>query len=46
VHKRMQAEALALIERLFGDVGEGITLRGLLRALTGQDLLDQVSSST
>ncbi len=42
VHKRMQAEALALIERLFGDVGEGITLRGLLRALTGQDLFDQV----
>jgi hypothetical protein len=42
VHKRMQAEALALIERLFDDVGKGITLRGLLRALSGQDLFDQV----
>ncbi len=42
VHQRMQADALALIERLFADVGEGITLRGLLRVLTGQDLFDQV----
>ncbi|MDS4069301.1 MAG: DUF2309 domain-containing protein [Candidatus Competibacter sp.] len=42
VHKRMQAEASALIERLFDDVGEGSTLRGLLRALTGRDLFDQV----
>lgn len=42
VHKRMQAEASALLDRLFGDVGEGSTLRGLLRALTGRDLFDQV----
>lgn len=42
VHKRMQAEAMALIERLFGDVGEGSTLRGLLRVLIGRDLFDQV----
>jgi uncharacterized protein YbcC (UPF0753/DUF2309 family) len=42
VHQRMQTEALALIERLCADVGEGVTLRGLLRTLTGQDLLDEV----
>ncbi|MEI2774125.1 MAG: DUF2309 domain-containing protein [Candidatus Competibacter sp.] len=42
VHKRMQAEASALLDRLFGDVGEGSTLRGLLRTLTGRDLFDQV----
>lgn len=37
VHKRMQAEAIALLERWFDDVGEGSTLRGLLHRLTGQD---------
>ena len=42
VHKRMQAEAAALLERLFADVGDGSTLRGLLRSLTGKDLFDQV----
>ena len=42
VHQRMMAEASALVERLFAEVGERITVRGLLRALTGQDLLDQV----
>ena len=42
VHQRMQADALALIERLCAEVGERITLRGLLRVLTGQDLFDQV----
>ncbi len=42
VHPRMQAETLALIERLCADVGEGATLRGLLRTLTGQDLLNEV----
>ncbi|MCP5159872.1 MAG: DUF2309 domain-containing protein [Gammaproteobacteria bacterium] len=42
VHQQMQVEALALIERLFADVGESSTLCGLLRTLTGQDLLDQV----
>ncbi|MDQ5910192.1 MAG: uncharacterized protein QG599_2288 [Pseudomonadota bacterium] len=42
VHQRMLAEALALIERLCADVGEGVTLRGLLQTLTGQDLLDEV----
>ncbi|MGB2682512.1 MAG: putative inorganic carbon transporter subunit DabA, partial [Candidatus Competibacter sp.] len=41
VHKRMQAEASALIARLFDDVGEGSTLRGVLRALTGHDLFDR-----
>ncbi|MCB1921394.1 MAG: DUF2309 family protein [Candidatus Competibacteraceae bacterium] len=42
VHQQMQTESRALIKRLFTDVGAGTTLRGLLRALTGQDLLDQV----
>lgn len=42
VHKRMQAESLALLERLLADVGDQITLRSLLRMLTGQDCFDQV----
>jgi len=42
VHKRMQAEAATLLERLFADVGQDSTLRGVLRHLTGQDLFDQV----
>ncbi|MBK8753195.1 MAG: DUF2309 domain-containing protein [Candidatus Competibacteraceae bacterium] len=42
VHQRMQADALTLLERLFADVGDALTLRGLLRILTGQDVLDQV----
>ncbi|MCB1778192.1 MAG: DUF2309 family protein, partial [Candidatus Competibacteraceae bacterium] len=42
VHQHMQTESRALIERLFADVGVGVTLRGLLQALTGQDLLDSV----
>jgi uncharacterized protein YbcC (UPF0753/DUF2309 family) len=42
VHKRMQAESLALVEGLLAEVGDQITLRGLLRVLTGQDWFDQV----
>ena len=42
VHQRMQADTLALLERLFAEVGDELTLRGLLRILTGQDLLDRV----
>ena len=42
VHQHMRAEAGALVERLFADVGAGSTLRGLLRTLTGQDVLDRV----
>ncbi len=42
VHQHMRAEASALVERLFVDVGAGLTLRGLLRTLAGQDLLDRV----
>ncbi len=42
VHQRMQAEAQALIERLCAEVGEGVTLRGLLQTLTGRDLLDEI----
>ncbi len=42
VHQHMRAEAGGLVERLFADVGAGSTLRGLLRTLTGQDVLDRV----
>lgn len=42
VHQRMQAEALALIERLCTQVGESMTLGGLLSTLTGRDLLDDI----
>ncbi|HRZ24872.1 MAG TPA: Na-translocating system protein MpsB, partial [Candidatus Contendobacter sp.] len=42
VHQHMRAEAGALVERLFADVSAGSTLRGLLRTLTGQDVLDRV----
>lgn len=42
VHQRMQAEAAALVERLFAAVGESLTFRGLLRVFTGQDLFDRV----
>ena len=42
VHKRMQTESVALLEGLLAEVGDRITLRGLLRALTGQDWFDQV----
>ena len=41
-HQHMRAEAAVLVERLFADVGVGVTLCGLLRTLTGQDLLDRV----
>lgn len=42
VHQRMLADTAALIERLFASVGDELTLRGLLRIFTGQDVLDQV----
>jgi len=42
VHQRMQADALALLEQRFAEVGDGLTVRGLLRTLTGQDLLEPV----
>jgi len=42
VHQRMQAEALALIERLCAQPGESMTLGGLLWTLTGRDLLDDI----
>jgi len=42
IHRRMQADALALVERLFAEVGAGLTMRGLLQAFTGQDGFDQV----
>jgi uncharacterized protein YbcC (UPF0753/DUF2309 family) len=42
VHRHMRTEASALVERLCADVGMGSTMRGLLRTLTGQDLLDRV----
>ena len=42
IHQRMRADALALVEGLFAEVGEEITFRGVLRAFTGQDVFDRV----
>ena len=42
VHQQMQTESRALLERLLAEVGDQLTLRGLLRVLTGQDWFDQV----
>ncbi|ADJ28073.1 DUF2309 domain-containing protein [Nitrosococcus watsonii] len=40
--KEMLAEARRDLSHLFEEVGEQLSLRGLLQALTGEDLLDQV----
>ncbi|MGX2031042.1 DUF2309 domain-containing protein [Methylocaldum gracile] len=40
--QKMRTEAHALMESAFADVGRGISLRGLLAALTGRDVLDIV----
>lgn len=40
--QKMKAEARALSDTLFADVGHGISLRGLLLTLTGRDVLDTV----
>lgn len=42
VRQKMKMEARTLLESTFADVGHGITLRGLLLALTGRDVLDTV----
>jgi uncharacterized protein YbcC (UPF0753/DUF2309 family) len=42
VHRPMQAEARALLDAAFADLGEGSTLRGLVMSLTGLDVLDTV----
>ena len=42
VHQRMRTAAGKLVEELFADLGRGLSLRGLLKSLTGQDLLDEV----
>lgn len=41
-HGKMRDEARQTLDALFAEVGEGLSLRGLLLALTGQDLLDEV----
>ncbi|HUL13531.1 MAG TPA: DUF2309 domain-containing protein [Methylococcaceae bacterium] len=41
-HRRMRAEAREELQTLLADVGAGLTLRGLLLALTGKDLLEEV----
>lgn len=45
LHERMVEDALAELDRLFDGVGRALTARGLLLALTGQDLLDAVAPS-
>jgi uncharacterized protein YbcC (UPF0753/DUF2309 family) len=41
-HQWMRAEAGVLLEETFAEVGAGLSLRGLLLALTGRDVLDTV----
>jgi uncharacterized protein YbcC (UPF0753/DUF2309 family) len=41
-HRQMRAEALALLDGVWADVGAGLTLRGLVQRLTGIDVLDTV----
>jgi len=40
--QKMKMESRALLESTFADVGHGVSLRGLLAALTGRDMLDIV----
>jgi uncharacterized protein len=42
VHEQTRTLATALLDKLFTDVGDGISLRGLILALTGEDMLDAV----
>lgn len=42
VRQQMRQQADEDMERLFGRIGDELTLRGLLRVLTGVDLLDSV----
>jgi uncharacterized protein YbcC (UPF0753/DUF2309 family) len=42
IHEYMRTTALDELQRLCADVGDGITLRGFLLALTGTDILDTV----
>ncbi|MGZ8246254.1 DUF2309 domain-containing protein [Methylomagnum sp.] len=41
-HLKMRADARALLDAAFADLGEGLSLRGLVLKLTGQDALDGV----
>jgi uncharacterized protein YbcC (UPF0753/DUF2309 family) len=41
-HQQMRAEARALLDARFAGLGDGGTLRGVVRALTGRDVLDTV----
>ncbi|MBM4208192.1 MAG: DUF2309 domain-containing protein [Gammaproteobacteria bacterium] len=41
-HQQTQASARAELDDLLSDVGNGITLRGLVLALSGKDILDSV----
>lgn len=42
VHRQMRVEARAELARMLDDVGGGASLCGVLRALTGMNLLDEV----
>lgn len=41
-HQHMRAEARVLLDTAWADLGEGLSLRGLVLRLTGQDVLDTV----
>jgi uncharacterized protein YbcC (UPF0753/DUF2309 family) len=41
-HRQMRAETRALLEAAWADLGDGLTLRGLVQRLTGLDVLDTV----
>ncbi len=42
VHQQMQQQALKALDDLLGQLGDGITLRGFILALSGTDVLDSI----
>jgi uncharacterized protein YbcC (UPF0753/DUF2309 family) len=41
-HQQMQEQAILALEELFGEIGDNISLRGFIQALTGVDILEPV----
>lgn len=42
LHETMRAEAGAALSRFMADIGDGLTLGGFIRAITGVDILDAI----
>ena len=42
IHERMQEQASEVLNNLLGQLGDGITLRGFILAISGIDILDSV----